>query len=58
MQHEFPNFYWEIGDVDGPLASGSVGTLYGPDSEMNIASASKFLWGAYVLERFKSDPSR
>lgn len=44
-------FYWEIGDADGVLASGSVGTEYTADSEMKIASASKWVWGAYVLEK-------
>ncbi|MFP5307392.1 MAG: hypothetical protein ACLGI7_16420, partial [Gammaproteobacteria bacterium] len=44
-------FYWEIGDADGVLASGSVGTRFAADSEMKIASASKWVWGAYVLEK-------
>jgi hypothetical protein len=49
------SFYWEIGDVTGPLASGSVGTGFDATTEMNIASASKMIFGAYVIERFKSD---
>ncbi len=49
-------FYWEIGDVNGPLASGSTGDgSYTVTSSMAIASASKLFWGAYVVERFKSD---
>jgi hypothetical protein len=51
------NFYWEIGDAGGPLASGKVGTQFDGNSEMKIASASKMVWGAYVVERFKSDLS-
>ncbi len=50
-----PNFYWEIGDVSGPLASGAVGTAFGASTEINIASASKLVFGAYVVERFKAD---
>ncbi|WP_028007569.1 hypothetical protein [Solimonas flava] len=45
------DFYWEIGDAKGVLASGAVGTEYSANSEMKIASASKFVWGAYVLEK-------
>ncbi|MBS2026019.1 MAG: hypothetical protein JST92_26770 [Deltaproteobacteria bacterium] len=48
-----PNFYWEIGDKDGALASGEVGVGVHSDTQMGIASASKLLWGAYVVERFK-----
>jgi hypothetical protein len=51
------NLYWEIGDVHGALASGRAGVLFGPNTEMNIASASKIVFGAYVVERFKADLS-
>lgn len=49
-------FYWEIGDGTALRASGSVnaagnGTTYTATSTMNIASASKWLYGAYVVER-------
>lgn len=49
-------FYWEIGDGTQPLASGSVNatgnaTTYTASSVMSIASASKWLYGAYVAER-------
>ena len=49
-------FYWELGDRTQPLASGSVkaagsGAGYDAQSVMNIASASKWLYGAYVVER-------
>lgn len=49
-------FYWEIGDKAGLMASGSVnatGSLvtYTASTVMNIASASKWLYGAYVVER-------
>ncbi|HEY2899361.1 MAG TPA: hypothetical protein VGL59_02210 [Polyangia bacterium] len=51
-------FYWEIGDVNGTLGGGSTGAgLIKADTALNIASASKFFWGAYVVERFKADLS-
>ncbi len=50
-----PSFYWEIGDVNGVIVSGAQGNLFGRDSPMAIASASKLVFGAYVVERFKSD---
>jgi hypothetical protein len=45
------DFYWEIGDGTGPLASGTIGSDYSATTSVKIASASKFVWGAYVLER-------
>lgn len=45
------DFYWEIGDGRGPVASGSIGDSYSATTSMKIASASKFVWGAYVLEK-------
>jgi hypothetical protein len=53
-----PAFYWEVGDVTGPLASGAVGATFTANTKMNIASASKFVFGAYVVERFKADLSQ
>ena len=48
-------FYWEIGDKDGVLDSGTGGNGSGtpPSSEtpMAIASASKWIFAAYALER-------
>lgn len=45
-------FYWEVGDVDGKLVGGSVG-LNAPTeaTSMSIASSSKWVYGAYVVER-------
>ena len=45
------DFYWEVGDGKGPIASGSVGDEYSSNKSIKIASASKFVWGAYVLEK-------
>lgn len=48
-------FYWEIGDVNGVLASGTGGnnSTTAPNSAtvMEIASASKWLFGTYALQR-------
>lgn len=47
-----PNFYWEIGDRNGRLASGTRGLLPPKaTSSMPIYSASKWLFGAYVYQR-------
>ncbi|MGE0581787.1 MAG: hypothetical protein AB7P31_06630 [Steroidobacteraceae bacterium] len=49
-------FYWEIGDRNAPLVSGSIAatgdpTVYTASSVMAIASASKWIYGAYVAQR-------
>jgi hypothetical protein len=47
-------FYWEVGDRDQKRASGSVGSspvTYTEDTRMSIASASKWIYGAYVVQR-------
>lgn len=43
--------YWEIGDAGGRLAWGQRGRAIPADRPIRIASASKWLWGAYVAER-------
>ena len=43
--------YWEIGDASGRLAWGQRGTAFRADKPIRIASASKWLWGAAVVER-------
>lgn len=44
-------FYWEVGDQGAALASGSVGgTTYTANTDMPIASASKWVFGAYVTQ--------
>jgi hypothetical protein len=56
-------FYWEIGTATSgntPLASGSVNGLTGTvtrSTVFNIASASKWIFGAYVFEREGGVPS-
>jgi len=45
-------FYWEVGDRSAAQASGSVGgNTYAANTAMSIASATKWLYGAYVAER-------
>ena len=49
-------FYWEIGDAGGALASGSVNnsdatTVYAADTRMSIASASKWFYSTYFVQR-------
>lgn len=48
-------FYWEVGDQTGRLASGSVPSnngnpTYTSSTLMPIASASKWIYGAYVMQ--------
>ncbi len=52
------DFYWEIGDGKGTIVSGSVGNDYSPTTTVKIASASKWVWGSYVLEKLgkRRDP--
>ena len=50
-------FYWEIGDKSGALASGSIGidsSTGNPvtaTSNVSIASASKWIYGMYVVQK-------
>jgi hypothetical protein len=49
-------FYWEVGDAMAARASGSVtrpgdSTVYGADTSMALASATKWLFGAYVVQK-------
>lgn len=44
-------FYWEIGDKEKALASGSIGDgTYTANTNMVIASASKWIWGSYIVQ--------
>lgn len=44
-------FYYEIGDKTSAITGGSIGgNTYTASSQMNIASGSKWLFGAYVAE--------
>lgn len=48
-------FYWEIGAADAAVGDGSIGSDYAADTLLEIASGSKLVWGAYVVERFADD---
>lgn len=60
--HQHPNcaaiapFYWEVGGAQSRIAGDSViaisdTTVYDANTVLNIASASKWLYAAYVLQR-------
>jgi hypothetical protein len=45
-------FYWEIGDANGAKVSGQVGaSAPGAATRMSIASASKWVYSSYVVQR-------
>jgi hypothetical protein len=44
-------FYWEIGDKSGALASGSNGSTYSASTVVQIASASKWIYGSYIVQK-------
>jgi hypothetical protein len=58
-------FYWELGDADAARVSGAVTApgasaarpAVGPDTVMPLASASKWLYAAYVLQRRGGQPT-
>src|SRR5436309_837865 len=51
-------FYWEIGDAGGTLVSGSVGSAAPVASTvMSIASSSKWLFGAYAVQKMGGTPA-
>jgi hypothetical protein len=54
-------FYWEIGDKDGALVSGTGGdnsaTPPGSATVMGIASASKWIFSTYALEKLNISSS-
>lgn len=54
--HPIKPFYWEIGDTTGALASGSTDSTtgsptYTATTTMSVASASKWLFAAYIAEK-------
>jgi hypothetical protein len=44
------NFYWEVGNSTNVLGSGSIGTAYTSSTSLEIHSASKWVFGAYVIQ--------
>jgi len=51
------DFYWEIGDATGKLASGAVGIWYGEGSSVKLASSSKLPLAAYLVQKFGTPDS-
>ena len=51
------DFVWLIGDARGTFGGQQFGHSVTPEEPLKIASATKWLFGAYVAERFKSDPA-
>lgn len=49
------DFYWQIGGAEASVGDGAVGSDYAAGTRLQIASGSKLLWGAYVVERFAGD---
>ncbi|WP_085318458.1 hypothetical protein [Derxia lacustris] len=47
---EIRPFYWEIGDRGRALASGASGMLFGAETAMPVASASKLVYAAWVAQ--------
>lgn len=54
------DFYWEIGDANHTVASQAIGKAYSNDKVIRIASASKWVFGSYVLEKIgpHTEPTR
>lgn len=46
------DFYWEIGDATGVLGSGQIGSSYSATSSIKIASASKWVFGAWFVQKY------
>lgn len=51
------DFVWLIGDARGTFGGQQFGHSVTPEEPLKIASATKWLFGAYVAERFKDDPA-
>lgn len=49
-------FYWEIGSADGPMARGQVGDSIGADTPIPVASGSKWMYAAYVVQLRGAEP--
>jgi len=45
------DYYWEIGDANGVLMHGQQGQRIGANKTVRLASASKWVFGAYMVER-------
>jgi hypothetical protein len=52
------DFYWEIGDGSGPQGSGQVGQSITANGVIKLASASKWVFGAYVAQKTGGQPTQ
>lgn len=52
------DFYWEIGDATGVLGSGQIGSSYSAGSSIKIASASKWIFGAWFVQKYGQPDAR
>lgn len=54
-------FYWEVGNRNGSLVSGSASRPNSPvitaQTTLSVASASKWVYAAYVVQKFGDDPA-
>lgn len=46
------DYYWEVGDVNGTVVSGTSGTTYTATTPMNIDSASKWIYASQVVQYY------
>jgi len=46
------NFYWEVGDANGMRSSGKIGTTYNANTTVLLASSSKLVSAAYMIQKF------
>ncbi|WP_439893846.1 hypothetical protein ACS7SF_19790 (plasmid) [Ralstonia sp. 25C] len=51
------DYYWEIGDAQGVLMRGQQGQRVGANKTVRLASASKWVFGTYVVERAGGKPT-
>lgn len=51
-------FYWEVGNSGATLASGAVGAGFDATTPIGIASASKWLYGAYAAQKGFAEAER
>lgn len=54
---ELGDFYWEMGDANGVLTKGQVGRRFDATSVVNLASASKWPFATYLVQKFGSPTS-
>lgn len=51
------DFYWEMGNAGGALTRGQVGSRFNASSVVNLASASKWPFATYFVQKFGAPSS-